>query len=309
MNGVYPQIHSAALPARECPLCEALLGEALLTIAQPDRFEKSVGIPAQGFWRVWRTCPGCGAAINQHKSANSEKVALIAQNYYEVDLGDGIEAKYRLVMGLPEEKSDNASRARRVLEKVLAIRALQQLARPDILRVADVGAGTGVFLAKLRQVCGERGIQLDAVAIEPDPIAAAHIRTLGIAQVCEDVLDERFSQTGFDLVTFNKVVEHIEIPGPVIEHGRRILSDSVGLLYIEVPDVLTIHQRDSSDNILGSLHHHLYALPTLDCLLRRSGLVPVELQRVVEPSGKLTVFGFSLPDRRYQLLALQPEKT
>lgn len=275
----------------------------MLTIAQPDRFEKSLGIPAEGYWRAWRACTGCGAAINEHQAANAQKLEAIAKNYYEVDLGNGIDAKYRLVMGLPEEKSDNAGRARRIVEKILSLRTQQKLPRPDVLKVADVGAGTGVFIAKLRQLCGERSIELDAVAIEPDPIAAGHLRKLGVMRVCESVLDDRFSEADFDLVTFNKVVEHIEDPGAVLVQGLRILNSVNGLLYVEVPDVQTIYRRPSSDNILGALHHHLYAPHSLALLLEKAGLVPLELQRIVEPSGKLTVFGFSVSNRRYQHLA------
>jgi SAM-dependent methyltransferase len=289
--------------AGTCPLCGGGLRDDLLTITQPDRFELAVGAKATGYRRVWRDCGGCGAAINRIAIDVARKLEAVAKNYYEIDLGAAIGAKYQHVMNLPEAESDNAGRTRRIIEKYLGLRKKQQLPGSDAVRVADVGAGTGVFLAKARQVCAEKGVTLEAVAIEPDPHAAAHLRTLGIARVCEGLLDEKFSETEFDLVTFNKVIEHIENPVPALEQGRRILNENGGLIYVEVPDVQTIRYRPGTDNILGSLHHHLYDLNSLDRLFGRAGLVPVDIERIVDPSGKLTVFGFAMSPRRYQLLA------
>jgi SAM-dependent methyltransferase len=291
--------HQAGL----CPLCGGALRDDLLTITQPDRFELAVGVEAAGYRRVWRECGGCGAAINQNDVDVTRKLQAVAKNYYEIDLGSSIGAKYQRVMNLPEAQSDNAGRTRRVIEKYLDLRKKQKWPQSDAIRVADVGAGTGVFLAKARQVCAEKGVTLEAVAIEPDPIAAAHLRTLGIARVYEGLLDEKFSETEFDLVTCNKVIEHIEDPVPALEQGRRILNERGGLIYVEVPDVQTVRHRPATDNILGALHHHLFDLNSLDRLFRRAGLVPVDIQRIVDPSGKLTVFGFAMSPRRYQLLA------
>lgn len=290
------------LRSRTCPLCGAPLGDALLTITQPDRFERSLGIGGETYRRAWRACGGCGASVNEHLPQNHEKLEALDKNYYEVDLGNGIDAKYRLVMNLPEEKSDNAGRAHRVLQKLLSVRAAQRLPRLDTLKVVDVGAGTGVFLAKLGQLCVAQGIKLDAVAMEPDPIAAQHLRNLDCMRVEESILDEAFQETDFDLVTFNKVLEHIEFPVPVVEQGLRIINQAKGLLYAEVPDVQTIYHRPSHDNILGALHHHLYAPNSLDAMMRKAGLVMLDVQRIVEPSGKLTVFGFSVANARYQQL-------
>lgn len=275
----------------------------MLTITEPDRFEKSLGITKDGYRRDWRACSGCGASINEHLAVNAAKLGEIAKSYYEVDLGNGIDAKYRRVMGLPDDKSDNTGRVRRVLQKLLSMRAAQGVAQNAPLKVADIGAGTGVFLSRLHQLCHEQGIALDALAIEPDPIAAAHLRKLQLMRVEETILDENFKETGFDLVTFNKVLEHIEYPVPVVIQASRIMNKETGLLYAEVPGVETIQLRPSNDNILGALHHHLYAITSMDRMLLRAGLVSLEVQRITEPSSKLTVFGFAVTRDRFESLA------
>jgi SAM-dependent methyltransferase len=291
------------LQSRHCPLCGASLLGALLTIVEPDRFETALGFKRDGYRRNWRACSTCLAAINEHLDGNAERLRDIAKNYYEIDLGGGIEAKYRKVMALPESQSDNAGRADRILHKILTLRDAQGISRTAPLKTVDVVAGTGVFLSQLKQLCDQAGIGLDAVAIEPDPIAAAHLRQLGLMRVEETVLDENFANGEFDLVTFNKVLEHIEYPVSVLEQGLRIMNRDTGLLYAEVPDIKTIDQRPSTDNILGALHHHLYQLSSLDLLLNRAGLTSLEIQRIVEPSTKLTVFGFAIAPLRLNLLA------
>jgi SAM-dependent methyltransferase len=285
-----------------CPLCGGTLGKPMLTISQPDRFERSVGISADGYWRVWRGCEECGAAISEQRAGDAEKVAAIAQKYYEVDIGSDIAAKYRHVMDLPNERSDNAGRAARILQKLFATWFPQKSVR-EVIRVLDVGAGTGVFLAKLNQLCFEAGIRLEAAAIEPDPLAAEHLRGLDFISVYEDVLDERFAQMDFDLITFNKVLEHIRDPKPVLAHAVRALAKTSGLLYVEVPDLQTIYNRPVSDNILGAMHHHLYAPASLDKILAGAGLVTIELERILEPSTKLTIYGFAIPNNRFKFLA------
>jgi hypothetical protein len=66
-----------------------------------------------------------------------------------------------------------------------------------------------------------------------------------------------------------------------------------GLLYVEISDYWTVGNRDSSDNILGALHHHLYGIRSLSILLQRAGLVPLKIERLTEPSGKISIYAFA----------------
>ena len=64
------------------------------------------------------------------------------------------------------------------------------------------------------------------------------------------------------------------------------------LIYIEVPDKVTTRLRSSDDNILGALHCHLYDPKSLSYLAAVVGIEIVRIDRIVEPSGKLTVYAF-----------------
>ena len=81
------------------------------------------------------------------------------------------------------------------------------------------------------------------------------------------------------------------------------LDTNGGIIYVEVPDVLTIGRRPSTDNILGSLHHHLYSPRGLTSLIESVGLQLLDLGRTVEPSGKITLFCFGCSNATFNVYA------
>jgi hypothetical protein len=91
----------------------------------------------------------------------------------------------------------------------------------------------------------------------------------------------------------NKVFEHLPRPGKLISNAAQALDPAGGIVYVEVPDVLTIGRRPPSDNMLGCLHHHLDSARGLVTRIEeRAWLHLLDLGRTVEPSGKITLFGF-----------------
>lgn len=269
-----------------CMICGGELGRTLLEITEPDRFERHCGVSVTGYRRTWVECSVCGATNDILPSESRTRLAELRGAYYDIDLPDGdVGAKYRKVMALPREQSDNWLRVQRI-ERFVAD-WFASAAEP--LKLLDIGAGTGVFLSRFLE---QSTLNWEAVAIEPDPKAAAHLRSLRMFPVHEDLFSERLGLSGFALVTLNKVVEHIEHPLPVLQSVSKVLSSDKGIVYVEVPDKLTIGCRPPTDNILGALHYHLYHPRSLTLLLERAGFEPLRVERVFEPSGKITVYGF-----------------
>ena len=54
--------------------------------------------------------------------------------------------------------------------------------------------------------------------------------------------------------------------------------------------------RPPDDNILGALHCHLYDPVSLAVLLSRAGLATLRIERVFDPSGKITMTAFATLD-------------
>jgi hypothetical protein len=99
----------------------------------------------------------------------------------------------------------------------------------------------------------------------------------------------------YELITVNKVLEHFDSPVTLLEGLAQNLNPENGLLYIEVPDRSSIEFRSPDDNILGALHLHLHSIKSLLWLLGEVGLEPLRVERIVEPSGKISVYCFACP--------------
>lgn len=283
-----------------CAICGGVLGRTLYVHDVPDRFERHVGITEEQYRREWLECESCGSATNRHDLGNEARLSELASGYYEVDFaGSSIADKFNKVMFLPPGKSDNAERVERIISTISRVQACLPGATGRRFKVMDVGAGTGVFLARFLSVTSDQGDRWEAVGIEPDPNAAEHLSSLDRFDVVQSLFVGQPELTGFDLVTLNKVVEHVAEPVPFVKLVARALEPDRGVVYVEVPDVLTIGRRPGSDNILGALHYHLYSPFGLTRLFDMAGLQILEFGRVFEPSGKLTVYGFAC---RTQLL-------
>lgn len=269
----------------ECAICACKNGRSVLEITSPDRFERSIGITAEDYLRTWFECACCGAVTNRLPSKSEEKLTALRSAYYEVDFaGSDIGEKYRRVMALPEDQSDNAGRVTRV-----ANFAGGWFAPGTSPQVLDIGAGTGVFLSRL---IDKTGGHWQCLALEPDPRAAAHLRRLEAFPILEAMYEGQTELRDFNLVTLNKVLEHIADPVGFLKKVVKCLHHDESLIYIEVPDKLTAWLRSPEDNILGALHCHLYDPISLCYLARAAGLEIVRIDRIAEPSGKLTVYAF-----------------
>ncbi|MCG9095354.1 class I SAM-dependent methyltransferase [Laribacter hongkongensis] len=283
-----------------CVVCDGGESRELLHIDRPDRFEISIGVQEQAYARQWVECLTCGTATNILPPESAQRLATLRAAYYEVDfMGSDIGEKYRRVMSMPADQSDNARRVARVMDFVRRWSGVP--ARP---RVMDIGAGTGVFLSRLvDQTAGA----WQYLGVEPDPHAAAHLRKLERFAVVEAMYLGQPELRGFNLVTLNKVLEHIEQPLPFLLQVAQSLVLDDGLLYVEVPDKLTARLRSPQDNILGTLHCHLYDPTSLGYLLRRVGLELLCVNRIIEPSGKLSVYAFAAPSESIQKKGLPHE--
>jgi Methyltransferase domain len=273
--------------ALTCRLCGGSLGAPLLVHHARDRFEIAVGVAEQGYQRAWRPCEACGVAQNEQRMDDERALDALAAAYYEVDLGNNLRQKFDRVMSMPPEQSDNAGRVSRIKEFVRSHLA----SRPGRRHLLDIGAGLGVFLARF---LADEPQEWIGTAVEPDPNAAAHLRSVGGFRVIEaKFTGDESDLAEADLITLNKVVEHLANPLQLINAAMCKLRPSQGTMYIEVPDALTISRRPPTDNILGALHKHLYSPRALIVLIERAGLEVMRVGRVFEPSGKITVFGFA----------------
>jgi SAM-dependent methyltransferase len=275
-----------------CPLCGGGLGAVALEITQPDKYERAAGISEVAYLRRWIECIDCGALCDIHLSPEASKLEKWAANYYEVELApESLAQKFQRIMALPPSESDNRQRVARVHDFMRRWSTTINEGSVAEQRVVDIGAGMGVFLAAFLESGKWRGL-----AVEPSPVAAAHLKGLRLFDVHEGFFNESLGLAGYDLITFNKVMEHIRAPHEVLRAARSAVAPS-GILYVEVPHRLSAECHPPHHFILGALHHHLYSISALTKLLERVGWAPIETGTVFDPSGKISAFAFAcLPE-------------
>jgi 2-polyprenyl-3-methyl-5-hydroxy-6-metoxy-1,4-benzoquinol methylase len=280
----------------KCAVCGCKqLDEVLLKINQPDRFELYAGILSDGYERKWIGCPICGLAINCYEVENLSKLKSYSESYYEVDFqSDSIVEKYNRVMNLPDKMSDNAARSLRISQFSNEFFGQKKVKSEssETFRLLDIGAGTGVFISKIRQYLGLNRETWEYVAYEPDPIAARHLRSIGGIDVHESLYEGNLDEHPFSIVTLNKVLEHVHEPIEMLKK-LHVAVRSTGFIYVEVPDILNISYRKSTDNALGALHYHLYSPESLAIALDKADFLVLQVARIFEPSGKISVFAFA----------------
>jgi len=206
--------------------------------------------------------------------------------YVDATYGDGtgLAATFNRIIALPHEKSDNAARIARVHAFAAAHSHME---KPP--RLLDVGSGLGVFPYAAKQ------IGWICTAIDPDPRAVQHLRArVGVEAICGDFTKLQGLQH-FDVVTFNKVLEHVEHPVDMLRRARTVLAPG-GFVYIELPDGEMAARAGSAREEFFIEHLHVFSFASTVMLANRAGFAPVCVERLQEPSTKFTLRAFLVPD-------------
>jgi len=272
---------SGPRPTLRCPCAGSHLVEAFAYDAPPageTRFDLGRGTYARAYDR----CSLCGHWFARHEL---DVGRLYEHAYVDATYGGpaGMRARMERILALPPENSDNAGRVGRLL----AFAATHVPRRPAALRLLDVGAGIGVFPAAMKAAGWA------VVAVEPDPRTAAHLRdTAGVEAHAVPITSHELERIGrFDVVTFNKVLEHVEDPVEMLVAARRLLAPD-GFVYVEVPDAEAAAPHGPGREEFFLEHHHVFSPASLALMGARGGLSAIALERLREPSGKFTLRGF-----------------
>lgn len=224
--------------------------------------------------RELRRCLDDGHVVSAHAMDLS---GLYEGAYVDATYGqEGMRRTFDRVSALPPGQSDNAGRVRRLDEQATA-----RLGRRG--RVLDVGSGTGVFPAAMQRAGWE------VLASDPDARAVEHLREVaGVEAVQADALATDLGSLGaWDLVTFNKVLEHVIDPIAALTRAAGILTPE-GMVYVEVPDAAAVAEGYGREEFFIE-HHHVFTPESARLLALRSGLEVVDLEQLREPSSKYTI--------------------
>jgi SAM-dependent methyltransferase len=238
------------------------------------------------YYREVLRCEVCHHFVSLYHQGFEE---LYQDDYVSSTYGNDAEIlrTFQRIMALPPDRSDNVGRVKRVVEFATGY-LTEPLIEKRAPAVLDVGCGLGVFLARLKEA-GWQGTGLDT-----DPRLIKHARdTVGIAAVCGDFLAAA-GVGRFDVVTFNKVLEHVTDPVAMLAksaaHVRRR-----GFVYVEVPDGEVAAAAGPEREEFFIEHHHIFSMASLALLANRAGFLVSQMERLQEPSTKYTLRAFLTP--------------
>lgn len=275
---------SIAAPSAGPPLSCMCGGNRFRTehtyFAPPAGEVKFASAPADSYRREIYRCTLCGHFISVFELTTS----FYQGEYVDATYGDeaGMRRTYDKIMALPPERSDNVGRVAR-------INAFAETYLPAGRRsVLDVGSGLCVFLARMKQA----GWQ--CTALDPDERAARHAREVAGVTGLQGSLPLA-SATRYDVITFNKVLEHVEDPIALLAASLPLV-EAHGFVYVELPDG-EVAARDAGFGREEFFveHLHVFSLASLACLAERAGFEVRAIERLREPSSKYTLRAFLTP--------------
>jgi 2-polyprenyl-3-methyl-5-hydroxy-6-metoxy-1,4-benzoquinol methylase len=201
--------------------------------------------------------------------------------YVDGTYGNRLKENFKRILALPESKSDNTARVKRVLDF-----AKGKWGDKKVPNLLDVGSGLAVFPFRMK----EAGWHV--TALDPDRRAAAHAsENAGVKSVHADFLKwEPKTGAKFDVITLNKVLEHVEDPITMMAHARKWIQPG-GVLYIEVPNV-TAAQKGPGREEFFIEHLHVFSESSLVSVAQREGWSADSVFELQEPSGKLSLCAF-----------------
>ncbi len=176
---------------------------------------------------------------------------------------------------LAAQKEERGRMWRRRLE------ALEKRCSPG--RLLDVGCATGTFL----QLAQNRGWQVWGT--EYSAYAARYAGEHLKGEIfCGELIDARYEEAFFDVVTFWHVLEHVADPLRSLQEARRILKPS-GLLIVAVPNVNDLVMQAAYRVAKGrplrlftqgerEIHLFHFSADTLRAYLRKTGFDNIRIR-------------------------------
>lgn len=278
---------SACRAQSRCLMCGSTHFSLWFVYQAPPEGETRFELPDNTPYKrkIWQ-CNLCGHFVNRHQ--------MDLPHFYEKDYVDatygtgGMLKAFQRIMGLPPELSDNHHRVQRVLSFMSDYWPKNKELCSERPTLLDVGAGLSVFAAKMRL----NG--WDCTVLDPDPRAIAHARdNVKVHTICGDFvgLDDIGS---YALITFNKVLEHVEDPITMLSECRRHLKPH-GAVYVEVPDGEAAAEDGPHREEFFLEHWHVFSVTSVSLLASKAGFVTQLIERVREPSSKYTLRAFLAP--------------
>jgi 2-polyprenyl-3-methyl-5-hydroxy-6-metoxy-1,4-benzoquinol methylase len=261
-----------------CP-CGGEAYDIVFRYDRPPEGETRFPSAASDYRRDVLRCRVCGHFVSRHEM---DLTGLYAGEYVDATYGDHMRRNFERIVSMPPELSDNEGRTRAVSD----FAGRHYGGGQRVLRLLDVGSGLGVFPYRMAQE------GWDCTALDPDARAVRHASEVaGVRSLQADFMLDEIA-VRYDVVTLNKVLEHVRDPVAMLARARPILSPG-GFVYVELPDgEEALHGGPGREEFFIE-HHHIFSMVSMALMMTRAGFRLIRAERLREPSGKYTLRGFA----------------
>lgn len=268
-----------------CFLCGADDFEVIQVVDKKPEGETDYGISLEDYYREICQCRQCRVFFNRRVAD------LLPTDFYEGQYNTAISSgsiqrRFQKIIQLPFSNSDNKNRVLRIVNYLYSNDLLSKG-----MKVLDVGSGTSVFQHEMKK------FGFETYCVDPDPAAVDHAKEIvQVNDAFASSFDQFFPEQQFDLITFNKVLEHVEHPQEALKKARTMLGESA-LIYVELPDGERTTKGSEMINRSEFYidHHTTFTRDAFIFLAESAGFRTDGLAQIVDPSGKNTIFGFLTP--------------
>jgi len=230
--------------------------------------------------RIIKKCKTCGIFLNQH---DYDLDLLYKKNYFDKTYANNLSKHFDMIMSLPYNKSDNKQRVERINNYFN-----EKSKTNKYISVLDIGSGLCVFLAELKKYYD------NVSCIDPSAIAIKHAKNyVGIKNAIQGSFNDFVFNQKYDLITFNKVLEHVKNPVDLLLKAKSLLHPN-GSIYIEVPDGDNASKNGGFVNREEFYieHYTIFNLISVKYLVKKTGLNIEKVETIHEPSDKYTIYSF-----------------
>lgn len=261
-----------------CLLCQSAQHDSIFRYAEPDPYEKEVGVVGEGYSREWAKCKSCGMFYSRY-SRDVEAISKIYVDSYRSEHSPwrnaSVEEVFEKIVNLPPEESETKFRVDWIKSKLQSVWKNGLVRQQDSpCRLLDIGGGNGVFAYEFQRDDKDWSSHI----IDPSGRSEFIKEKLGIHFVQDYYSPGKFGFS-FDLVSLVFVLEHMTDPTSLLQSVREDMKETA-FLYVEVPDAICFKHKPKEDDIFNSCHLWMFSPNTLTLLLGKCGFDVFSLERV-----------------------------
>lgn len=263
-----------------CPICGNKKLKKYIKYSKAPKVEKNYQIKI--YKRDYFKCSNCNHFISNQKLINLDKHYERDYSKFHYSNYDNLKKIFKKIVNFPIKKSDNKNRIKRIKNFYNSL----EFKKNKKVELLDVGSGLGVFPHEVKKIGWK------CYSNEPGIEASFFIKKNLNIKTYNCKFENISTNKKFDVITFNKVLEHVKKPEKFLNIARKHLKTD-GLIYFEVPDGESAIKISKNRQEFIIEHIHVFAFNSVTHLINRCNLNPIKIERIREVSGKWTIFAFA----------------